>query len=405
MAGYKIDTGVPFLADDDGVVVGYVDNKGVERSLDGSLLNRDTLNPVPALAALEEQVGKTSGPDGFYSADGDSVPPTILDSGHALLYSGAAQPVIDSGGISITAGTGQRALYIEAQLDENVTRMGAEFMFSGVSDTGAIALIPWKTPNQYPLIPSTGAHFVLSQYEFFIESFDPLLINTVRYAQKTFNKKLATNTWYKIEWFIENDNISVLLPDGSVVYYTSQKLIDNAGPYACWEIFQNNGATDCRGVFRNIWAASKNNKFIRPILSPEQVDERLKIKTVDTITVIADSAIPTSNAVVSIDLVVPMVAGQMRKNHVTASGYVNAVPAGQSYIMGLSIKNSLGVEVSAPVFFAAVGPYTGRVTCESLIDMTFGDGTTVALTHFCTAAGATANVAAASPWVLSATPV
>jgi hypothetical protein len=56
VAGYKIDTGVPFLADDNGVVVGYVDNKGVERAIDGSMLNRDALDPVPYVTALEERV-------------------------------------------------------------------------------------------------------------------------------------------------------------------------------------------------------------------------------------------------------------------------------------------------------------------------------------------------------------
>lgn len=56
MAGYKVDAGVPFLSDDTGKVVGYIADDGKEYALDGSLLDRDKLDPI---ARINERVARS----------------------------------------------------------------------------------------------------------------------------------------------------------------------------------------------------------------------------------------------------------------------------------------------------------------------------------------------------------
>jgi len=50
MAGYKIDGAIPFLVDDDGKLLGYIDRLDRERHIDGSAFNRASPDPIAAIS-------------------------------------------------------------------------------------------------------------------------------------------------------------------------------------------------------------------------------------------------------------------------------------------------------------------------------------------------------------------
>ena len=65
MAAYKVDNGVPFLTDANGVLVGYIDDSGIERSVDGLVLDKTTLKPLAGIVvSTDAPVDADGRPDG-----------------------------------------------------------------------------------------------------------------------------------------------------------------------------------------------------------------------------------------------------------------------------------------------------------------------------------------------------
>lgn len=104
MLPYEIDGTVPWLRDSEGKVVGYRDNNGVDRDLEGSLLDRETLNPIAALSARVDDVLAIRNVSDIKSrlvaaSVVDSSPPTITQTttNSTTISSGVIWPAVSGG--------------------------------------------------------------------------------------------------------------------------------------------------------------------------------------------------------------------------------------------------------------------------------------------------------------------
>jgi hypothetical protein len=146
----------------------------------------------------------------------------------------------------VTAGVA--AGYATANVGKNVTRIGGKFTLSSAS--AVLAFCVWQrnleTPN---FIPPTGCHVVVTptgwSYGY------PSVI-----ASGSFNTALVTDgvTVSQFDIAISGSTATLTLPDGTQQQVTDASISALAGPYACFEVYQNNAATDGKSAFVSVYA-------------------------------------------------------------------------------------------------------------------------------------------------------
>lgn len=339
-------------------------------------------------------------------AAGAAVLPAAMQDGRPILFSGGASPVQTAEGITIDAGSGQRAWYAEVALEGPVTRMGCEFKMGLSNGTAgaAVCLIPWLTANAFPAIPATGIHFVVTRQGWSIDYFDALLANKVTYATGRHQELLGEEDWYQVEWARVGGVLTVRVPDGSTVVITEPQIVSRVGPYACAEVYQNVGTTDARPTIRRFWASAGDvltqvDWFGRAV--SEARAQSLHITSGATTSVPQGSA----GDFLAAGTRVFLPKGPTGRTWVRLSAFITNLPAGGDLIWTLRVTGASGGTLfQNPAYTVARAGATGRVDLDVVLSPN-ADPSYLTWQHWCTVAGATMDVQASRPAVVVATPV
>lgn len=174
------------------------------------------------------------------------------------LYSAAADSAlrIVSGKLTNVSTTGQKAGYLTANINngQNRSRVGGKWTFVAGSGgtTGSAAFVIWQTDITVSgIAPNSGCHLSVgaTSWSFgYIENNNPVVV----LASGSFTA--PANGIYQAEVRVSGNTATIYLPDGTSTQTTSTHIGANVGPYATWEVFQGNAATDDKAGFTQAWA-------------------------------------------------------------------------------------------------------------------------------------------------------
>lgn len=165
---------------------------------------------------------------------------------------------IISGKLTNTAASADASAgYAQYTLANNVKRIGADFTFSaGGAIAGSAVLVVWQTPivDGIPAVPDSPLHLAITPtgYDYGTWTAGSL---TSR-GNGTFATALTQDsaTVYHAEVVLIGTSAILLLPDGSVRTITHAAIGTEAGPVACFEVYQGTASTDARASFLSVWA-------------------------------------------------------------------------------------------------------------------------------------------------------
>jgi hypothetical protein len=162
---------------------------------------------------------------------------------------------ITGGVLTNVATSGQKAGYLTAKPNSsNRSRVGGKWTFTaGTSGTtGAAAFVIWQTDLLPGTVPNSGAHLSVGadSWSFgYIENANPVVV----LGSGSFTA--PASGIYQADIRVSGNTATIYLPDGSSTQITDPKIGSLAGPYACWEVFQGDAATDDKAGFTQAWAA------------------------------------------------------------------------------------------------------------------------------------------------------
>lgn len=172
------------------------------------------------------------------------------------LYGASAHGMltVTGGALQTQATEGLAAGYAQVDLGRPVTRIGAEFTFTGgTARGGAISLPVWAEPFQqtWPRKPASPSHMVLTADTWQYAVYDNN--HLVGVASGVFTPPLPSDTPLRLDIRLAGDTATVALPNGTTTTVTDPRI---AGPadYACFESFQMNAATMARVRMLHVWA-------------------------------------------------------------------------------------------------------------------------------------------------------
>lgn len=307
-----------------------------EHGVDGILAVSDKHGHVVALMGPDnkpfEVVGSNTGGFAHSSLDGDALK-EWTDSGLKISYSGGASPVHSADGLTVGAGVGQRAMYAEVELPDTVRSMEAEFRFNAGGTGGAecaVVLIPWASTNAaFPLspVPATGIHLVIRKDAVVVSYFGEGLAGYTTYLTKKHAAPLVDGVWYRAGWSLTDNRLSIRMPDGQVVVVTEPEITSRMGKFACFEIYQFDGAADQTATIRKIKASHHD-----PFLSGVEFDNSPRAETVPVCVSVnagATAAVPLAAAALLPALAAVRVPkGATGKCNIRLGAWVSANPAG-----------------------------------------------------------------------------
>jgi len=146
--------------------------------------------------------------------------------------------------------------YITANLGNVVKTIRCQFAFLGGSGShgGTITLAIWKK-HLYDLsnIPDATCHMTVTDTAWAFGVFVNGVL--VQLATDSFASALATDgTIYNLEVVIEGTTATIHLPDGTTRTVTDARVSSGIAKFACFEVYQNNSATDPRPMFKSVFA-------------------------------------------------------------------------------------------------------------------------------------------------------
>ena len=191
--------------------------------------------------------------------------PTVADSGHAWTWPvkspSPIRPIISGGRMTWEATSGGKATYLESDLGQTVSRIGADFSWAPGTGSSSIVLVVWTDPgvsaaitDPSPYIPDAPLHLLITPTHAYLEYYE----NSVQLLRSIpLIAPLATDhTIYRAEVVIDGDSLTAYLPDGQIVQASDVFVGANPGQWACWELF----ASDASGPapeFARVWADGK----------------------------------------------------------------------------------------------------------------------------------------------------
>lgn len=183
---------------------------------------------------------------------------TVLDSGqpwHLVQSDAASTMKIVGGAITNTATTGMAAGYAEVQLAANVTRIGATIRFApGTTSGGSAAIVIWQTEHISPGVPNSPLHLTVTPERIAVDIWVSGT-GAANIGAVYFDQPLKTDgTEYTVDARIVGTTIEAAISNGTRLRATDSRVASYAGPWACWETFNTNSATDARAAFVEVWA-------------------------------------------------------------------------------------------------------------------------------------------------------
>jgi hypothetical protein len=187
-------------------------------------------------------------------ADGPPTDPRIVLYDNSRGASAAHPLTVIDGGLQTQATEGLSAAYAEVDLGKPVTRIGAEFEFTGGTQRGgAISLPVWtktfRNPQQF--VPDSPSHLVLTDDGWGYSVYENH--HQVGLTEGTFDPPLPSDTLLRLDIHLAGDTATVDLPDGTTVTVTDPRIAD-PGQYATFESFQLDSATMARVRLLRVWA-------------------------------------------------------------------------------------------------------------------------------------------------------
>lgn len=191
-------------------------------------------------------------------------PPT----GQTLVCFGSVTtPVIIGGKISSATSTGPSASYTQAQLTDNVSRIGARWTIaSGSTTPGTIGIIAWADDySQHqlpsPIVPDSICHLAISSTGWTYSTVDTSgTFHTA--ASGTFDTALVADgtTVHTAEVVIDRENgvAYVQLPDGTTATVTDTRIKTLNSTWAVVEEYRGNSTTSLVGILE-WWADSQHS--------------------------------------------------------------------------------------------------------------------------------------------------
>jgi hypothetical protein len=150
------------------------------------------------------------------------------------------------------------ASYLEAQLPDDVQRLGADVVFNG-DKPGSIALVAWQKSIYDERaagrpIPNSGLHFVADPNGWHLGIYHDGREDVLE--RNNFQQVLETDgqTGYRFEVYRKGRSAWVVDPDGVITGPIRDKRIaDWAGPWASWELYEFSGDLT-PAAFAKVWA-------------------------------------------------------------------------------------------------------------------------------------------------------
>lgn len=234
------------------------------------------LTEASADAIYVPQAAQVAG-DPTGQADGT---PTTLSDGTPITLFGNSPITIGSGLYTHAPSAGtNKAGYIQADLGENVHRIGIEMVAQAGVTTGAIALVLPSAPWSDGVLPAAGVHAVF--YPNGIWHISRWNAGETKYAQwDTIYGRFADTRDGKshtIEIIIDEDRnaLTIIGPDGRAVRASSPYISSETGTHAIWEIYNPDSTVYTSPKIRRIWAEGKRKGSATALASPEQLGKSL----------------------------------------------------------------------------------------------------------------------------------
>lgn len=161
--------------------------------------------------------------------------------------------VID-GGLQTQATEGLSAAYAQVDVGAPVTRIGAEFEFTGGTKRGgAIALPVWADSFDatWPQVPDSPSHVVLTDDWWEYGVYQDGQLAKVTWGR--FAPPLPSDTPLRLDINLIGDTAALTLPDGTTTAVTDPR-ITTPGRYATFESFQWDAANMARARMLRVWA-------------------------------------------------------------------------------------------------------------------------------------------------------
>lgn len=153
-----------------------------------------------------------------------------------------------------------RAGYVTANLGAPVARIGGRFVLSAGSGGtgGCAAFVIWQTLlQQGGNIPSSSCHLTITAATWTYSWWEQGVgIHAIASGSLSPSLTHDDATIYTVDVTIVGTTATIHLPDGTTGTATDAHVASLAGPYACFEVYQGNAATDDKVKFTEVWASA-----------------------------------------------------------------------------------------------------------------------------------------------------
>jgi hypothetical protein len=186
----------------------------------------------------------------------------IADTGQAwwLVENEATARLSVIGGklTNATTAAAVRAGYIVTDIGASVRYIGGRFTLSPTSNPngGGAVFVIWRwLLHGVLVIPDSPLHLITTDSAWAFGVWQTQVLSLV--AGGTFAVPLATDsaTIHYLNVSITGASATLSLPDGTTTVVTDSRIASLAGPYACFEVYQGNAATDTKAAFTEVWAS------------------------------------------------------------------------------------------------------------------------------------------------------
>lgn len=185
----------------------------------------------------------------------------VADTGHAWWRLGnpaAAALSVISGKLTNATSSGLSAGYDVTRCGDGsaIVRIGGRFTLSNVASpgTGAAVFVIWNSVmTTVNSIPDSGFHLTVGATTWALSRVNSGSLTVM--GSGSFSPALATDgtTVLTVDCTISGTTATLGLPDGSHVV-TDAAIASLAGPFACFEVYQGDAATETKPAFTEVWA-------------------------------------------------------------------------------------------------------------------------------------------------------
>lgn len=357
------------------------------------------------------EVGIGLNPEMFYTAEGKSFVPAEFDTGQPIIIT--QNPAIFANGGITTEGlniNGER-FYLEAPLQDKVTRMGCKFKFTGADLTDTfLVLVAWLTsrPAGGSPTPAAGVHLVVAPSRIRCNYYDVNLANETQYFDWKPERVLLADVEYSIEWFIVGDVFTIIMPNGLPISVTNTGIQPRLGRFPAWEVIRTLGSRVSNVVITKMWASDKDQESAGLDLIAKAANKALP-NVVGTTAGPNSTLIPVTNTAFLTGFEVAANRGPSGRALIELTGAIVNMPASTSIVCTFEVLNAAGSVITSPSIVLPLSQNAGTqgFTGKAIINLE-GSGAAAAIRPAFRYVGTSQAIYrndSTFPWTLSCTPI